>query len=259
MRRSRSRRRTHNRRRRRRNSWFGAHRRHRRAALKGWRGRRKGRRGRRRARRRNPMFGFNPRRHRRGRRSRRYNRRRGRRGRRRNPTALGRPLAMLRQTVTVPSLTRYALVAGGMMGNAILTNIAAGYVPIDALKTRPGNYVTGLGVGALTAFGGSMFLPSSIVGPYYFGSVLEVVSRVLKDYVLPMLPIKGLLGLGDYLTRGDAMTARPLGDYLTRGDAMTARPLGDYLTRGDASMARPLGAYYDYYGEDTIADELAGL
>jgi hypothetical protein len=100
--------------------------------------------------------------------------------------------------------------------------------------------------------------------PIFFGGLFITSLMVAKDYVLPMLPFKvpGLSGFGDYLTRADAASARDLhglGDYLTRSDAATARPLGDYLTRSDAATARPLGAYYDYYGEESIADELAGL
>jgi len=101
-------------------------------------------------------------------------------------------------------------------------------------------------------------------GPVFFGGVLEAVTRVATEYVLPAIGLQGCAGcgLGDYATQmitgeylpGYYQTSginRALGDYLTPANAASARPLGDYLTPADAAGARSLG-----YMEGVEASEL---
>jgi len=234
------------RRRRRRNYWKGDRAGHRRAALKGWRRKRRRRKvkGKRRRRRRknNPGFSYNPRRRRRRRRRARNRgrRRRSRRGRHRayNRGALT-SVRGIQRSVTAgfkPQVLKKALViTGGALGNAWFSGVVSGFLP-GMLQTGPGSYVTGLASAGVLGAGVGMVSPR-MAGDVFFGGVLEVVTRGVKEYVLPILP--GMSGLGDYLTRTNAMEARPLGDYLTRQNAAEARPLGDY------------------YGDEYVADELA--
>jgi len=248
------------RRRRRRNSWKGNRRGHSKAAKKGWaRRRRKGtakRKKSKRRKKRNPVAS-NPRRRRRRsrrrnvsqnpvrrRRRRRVRRSRGRKvGRRRrsnNPGAvsLRRPLKAVMAGFNVKLLSRAGVMVGGALGNAALSGTASGYMP-GVLQSGPGSYVVGLGTAGLLGAGVGMVMPR-LAGDVFLGAVLEVVTRAVKDYVVPLIP--GMSGMGDYLTRTDAATARPLGDYLTRTDAATARPLGDY-----------------YGGDQYISEELAAM
>jgi hypothetical protein len=167
------------------------------------------------------------------------------------------------QTLTagfnVRTLGDAGVIVGGALGNAWLSGMVSGFLP-GVMSSRPLNYVTGLATAGVLGAGVGM-VSSRYAGKVFFGGVLEVVMRAVKDYIVPMLPI-GMSGLGDYLTRSNAAEARDLGDYLTRSNAAEARDLGDYLTRSNAAEARDLGGMgytYDYYGEGTIGEELAGL
>jgi len=215
-------RRRRRRRRRRRNSWRGAKRRHRLAALKGARRKRR-RGGRRRAR--NSRFRY---RRRRGR-----ARRRGGRRRRRNPFAITKSITAGFQPKI---LTKAATITGGALGNAWFSGMVSGFLP-GMLQSGVGNYVVGLGTAGVLGAGVGMVAPR-MAGDVFLGGVLEVVTRAVKEYVLPVLP--GMSGfVGDYATPEDAATARSLGG------------VGDYFERG--TPLRPLG---DYYGDETVADEL---
>lgn len=224
-RRSRRRRRTFNRRRRRHNAWPGAKRRHRLAAKKGWRKRR-------RRRSRNPGFSYNRPRKGRRRRRRSFNRRR----RRYNTGALSlrRPFGTLTAGFQPRVLTRAAVITGGALGNAWLSGMISGFLP-SALQAGVGSYVTGLASAGVLGAGVGMVSPR-LAGDVFFGGVLEVVTRAVKQYVLPVIP--GMSGMGDYFQRDQLSQLRPLGDYLTVGDAQRAQALGDY------------------YGDSTVADEL---
>jgi hypothetical protein len=174
------------------------------------------------------------------------------------------------------------LVVAGSIGNNWLTKQMIKFVPLEMLKTTPGNYVTGLLGAGLLGMVARMVTPK-LAGPVFFGGVLDVVMRATNQYVLPMLRLTPLKGLADYLTVGNAAAARPLmgyedytgvadyennnavGDYLTVGNAASARPLmgyednnavGDYLTVGNAASARPLMGI-DAIGEETVGEELA--
>lgn len=160
------------------------------------------------------------------------------------------------------TLTPALVIATGAIGNSWVSNQVSAFLP-GMFQTRPLNYVVGLGTAGVLGAGVGM-VNKKWAGPVFFGGVLEVVMRGVKDYVLPMLPF-GMAGLGrfgDYLTRADAADSRALGDYLTRANAAESRALGDYLTRANAAESRALGglgATYDYYGESSIADELSGV
>lgn len=233
-----ARRRKARRRTRRRNAWKGDKAGHRKAALKGWRKRKRRKsssrgRKRRRTKRRNP-----------GRRvGRRGARRRGRRrnrSRRRNPgTALSlrRPVRALTAGFNVKTLSRAAVITGGALGNAWLTGAVGSFLP-DMLTAGPGSYVTGLASAGVLGAGAGMISPK-MAGDVFFGGVIEVMTRAVREYIVPMLP--GLSGMGDYLTVANAREAQPLG-YM-----------GDYLTVNNAREAQPLGGY----GEGTVAEELA--
>lgn len=246
MARHRKRRRKH-RRSRGRNTWFGNRKGHRLAALKGWRRRRKvkgskkGRRRRKGGRRRRRGLKFRGRRGRRGRRSRRG--RKGRRGRRRaynvggSSLTLRRPLQAVTAAYNINTLGRAGVMVGGALGNAWLTGAVSGFLP-SMLQSGVGGYVVGLASAGVLGAGVGMVAPR-YASDVFLGGVLEVMTRVVKQYVVPMLP--GMSGLGDYLTVANAQEARPLGDYLTVANAQQARPLGDYY--GDEYISEELAAY----------------
>jgi len=132
-------------------------------------------------------------------------------------------------------LKKAAVITGGALGNAWFSGVISGVLP-GVLQTGPGSYVTGLASAGVLGAGVGMVSPR-LAADVFFGGILEVVTRAVKQYVVPMLP--GMSGMGDYLTTSNAASARPLGDYLTTGNAASARPLGDY------------------YGDEYVADELA--
>jgi hypothetical protein len=150
--------------------------------------------------------------------------------------SIRKPLGAITRGFSLETLSKAAVVTSGALGNAWLSGMIGGFMP-GFLATGIGSYATGLASAGLLGAGVGMVAPR-FAAPIFFGGVLEVMMRAFKQYVTPLIP--GMSGLGDYLTREDAATARPLGDYLTRQDAATARPLGNY------------------YGEEYIAEELAG-
>jgi len=185
---------------------------------------------------------------RRHRRKRHYNRR-GRKGRRRysrNPdggVTLRRPMAAIMAGFKPNTLMKAGVVVGGAIGNAWLASMVSGFLP-EVLKTGPGNYLVGLGTAGLLGAGVGMLAPR-FAAPVFFGGVLEVVTRAVKQYIVPLIPGIPKSGMEDYLTVADAAAARPLGYF------------GDYLTPADAAAARPLG--YMGQGDEYISEELAAL
>lgn len=217
------------RRRRRKNSWPNSRSRHARAARRGWRKRR---------RRRNPVS-YN-RRHRRGRR------------RRRNPNGGGggltlrRPIGALTAGLRPATWMKAVPLVGGALGNAWLSGIVSGmpFVP-GMLRSGIGGYALSLGTAGLLGAGVGM-LNRGWAAPVFFGGVLETLIRATRQYIMPLLPLRGLGSFfGDYLTPMDAAMARPLGEF------------GDYLTRADAASARPLYGLDEQ--EQTASEELAAL
>lgn len=153
--------------------------------------------------------------------------------------SLRRPVQALTSAFRPKLLIRAGTVVGGALGNAYLTGMVSSYLP-SMLASGPGNYAVGLGTaGLMGAALGALPMTRNVAGDVFFGGVIEVATRAIKEYVVPMIP--GLSGLGDYLSTADAAGARPLGDYLTPANAASARPLGDY-----------------YGGDHYIAEELAG-
>ena len=142
----------------------------------------------------------------------------------------------------VKTLTEAGVIVGGALGNAAATGAISNFLP-SMFQEGPLNYGVGLVSAGLLGGAAKRVLPRQ-ANNIFFGAVLEVVTRAVKDYVVPLIP--GLSGMGDYLTRRNAAEARPLGG------------LNDYLTRQNAAQARPLGNMGDYYGERHIQEELAG-
>lgn len=230
---------------RRRNTWFGDRAGHRRAALKGWRGRRRRKGGRKR---RSSKRKYRSRRGR-GRVRRKGGRRRGRRSRvrRRNigggTGALNSLTSSLTAGMDVRTLGNAGVIAGGAAANAAVSTLVSSLIPLDFLKKGPGNYIVGLGTAGLTGFAVGK-VKRDWAAPIFLGGVIQVVTRAINEFILPMLP--GMKGLGDYLTVADARDARALGDYLTVSDARNARALG-YMAQQDTG------------GDRYIAEELAEL
>ena len=140
------------------------------------------------------------------------------------------------------TLSEAGVVVGGALGNAWLSGAVGSFLP-GMLQSGIGSYATGLATAGILGAGVSMIAPRQ-AGKVFFGGVLEVVTRAVKEYVVPMIP--GMSGMGDYLTRGNAAEARNL------------HGIGDYLTRGNAAEARNLHGLGDYYGDYHVREELAG-
>lgn len=172
--------------------------------------------------------------------------RKGRRARRRNTGAvssssklsISRPLQAITAGFNVNALSRAAVITAGVLGNAALSGAVSNLLPVDFLKRGPGSYATGLATAGLLGAGVGMIAPK-YAGDVFFGGVLSEVTRAIKEYILPMLPMRGL---DDYLTPQNAASATPLG-YLN-----------DYLTPANAAAAIPL---HGLSGDDTVSEELA--
>jgi len=232
------------------------------------------------------VFAMNPRRKRRRSKSRRLarNSRRTRRfsyRKTRRNSGFSGTLGSVTSGFNIGLLKTGGLVVAGSIGNNWLTKQLIRLIPISILQTTPGNYITGLlGAGILGLI--ARTATPSLAAPVFFGGVLDVVMRATNQYVLPMLRLTPLKGLADYLTVGNAASARPLmgmEDYLTVGNAADARPLmgyeeytgvdgyddnnvigvGDYLTVGNAAGARPLFGMGEgvTMGQETESEELA--
>lgn len=164
-----------------------------------------------------------------------------------NPSGIVRSATMAfdRRTITntLPLL-------GGFLFNRYLTATIAGLLPnaLSFMKSGLGAQGLGLISASLMSAGLKMVAPR-YAGDALKGGVIQVVTSVAQQYVLPMIGFSPMAGMGDYLTVGDAARARPL------------MGLGDYLTVGDAARARPLsglGYTGDLYGQGTDAVELGG-
>jgi hypothetical protein len=178
--------------------------------------------------------------------------------------------------------------AGGAIGNAVLSRWISGFMPSQLQAGAP-NLLVGLASAGLLGAGVGMVAPR-MAAPVFFGGVIEIVTRVARQYVLPAAG--KISGLFDYLTVADAASARPLGDLgccaapmgqldmsvwgvgrsLNIGDRDMAaiapdnsenpENLGpqigfsDYLTPGDAAAARPLG-YLGYTMNDAAIEGTA--
>ena len=181
--------RTRRRRRRGRNAWFGNKRRHRAAALKGWRGRsRKGRKGKRRK------------------------CRNGSRRRWMNPLGgIGKVIP------SMGNLKEAGAVVAGSMGAAYLTGKAssalAGTIPM--IDKGAGRAVLGLAsaflLGKLPRFGSGLQV----------GALAATITGVVGD----LMQGRPMFGIGDYLTERQVADARQLRDYLTERQVTDARQL----------------------------------
>jgi hypothetical protein len=197
-----------------------------------------------------------------------------------NP-ARGGVVGMLTAGFKPDPLMKTVPVVGGALGNAVLSGMVGNFMPA-MLQTGPGNLVLGLGTAGLLGAASGLVLSPRQAGSVFLGGVIEVVTRGVRQYLLPTL--SGISGLGDYLTRQNAADARalgcvgpncpnPMGDYAlsmqtgsylpdfsqatgldnsgvpSYAQATDLNPysygmqgLGDYLTPANASNARPLGA-----------------
>lgn len=159
-------------------------------------------------------------------------------------------------TSQIRSLPKNAIpaaeVLGGVAINRGFRGLVTGFglpIPTDGII---GGVVAMVQAGMLSA-AAAYVLPRyrKHIGYLFLGGLSEGLGMVVGE-VLPMVGLSGcsgagcISGLGDYLTRRNAVEARPLGG------------LGDYLTRQNAAEARNLGYTGDYYGESHVQEELAG-
>ena len=93
-------------------------------------------------------------------------------------------------------------------------------------------------------------------GPVFFGGVLDVIKRAADKYVTPMIggTLAGL-GLGDYLSIGDARSAKAL-NWLGDGDN-DLEGLDDYLSVQNSRNLTPLTGFGIQDGEMAVGNELA--
>lgn len=86
-------------------------------------------------------------------------------------------------------------VIGGMFGNTIVTGWVSRMMP-DFLASGPGNYVVGLGSAGLLGAAVGMLRPRW-AAPVFMGGVIEVMTRILRQWVMPVVG-SGVSGLGRY-------------------------------------------------------------
>lgn len=127
------------------------------------------------------------------------------------------------------TLMRAVPVVGGVIGNAWLTNFISKFMP-GMVQSGIGNLALGLASAGLLGAGVGMLSPGN-AGAVFLGGVIEVVTRGVRQYVLPVAGLSGCCPgmLGEYLTPYNVSEARPLGymgDYLTPYNVREARPLG---------------------------------
>lgn len=190
--------RTRRRRRRGRNAWFGARARHRKAALKGWGGRRRGRKGRKKCR--NPL-------------ARNGRRRRGRR-------LWSNPLGGIGKVVSMGNLKEAGAVVAGSMGAAYLSGKVGGMLAGTVPMIDKGVGRAALGLGSALLLGR---VPR-------FGSGLQIgaLAATITGLVGDLMAGRPLFGFSDYLTLRQVQDARQLNgmhDYLTVPQVQAARLL----------------------------------
>jgi hypothetical protein len=137
-------------------------------------------------------------------------------------------------------------VIGGALGNKMLSGFLSGFMP-SMLQSGIGNYALGIASAGLLGAGVGMVSPR-YASSVFFGGIVEVMMRMFKSYIPglsgmlgSLTGIRGLGYIGDYLTRQDAATARPLG-YLGKEAIPDTEP---------ALMMPETG-----YGQSSIAEEL---
>lgn len=128
----------------------------------------------------------------------------------------------------VPALTYAGVAAVGFVGNRALKNFLAGVIPLGFIKSGIGNNLFGIATAGLLGAGVGML--NKKWGAAAFGGAM---TQALVGIVGPLLP-RSFGGTGW------------LGDYLTVGDAASARALGDLGCMGAGCL-----------GQMTIADEIA--
>lgn len=125
-------------------------------------------------------------------------------------------------------LMKAGAVAGGMVLTNYVTAKVVNLVPVSFLQTKPGNFLSELVMaGVLGA--GVRYIAPGYGGAIFLGGVLDAIKRAADSYIAPILG-GALSGIGDYLTVGNAMSAKPLAglaDYLTFSDAGKAKSLND--------------------------------
>jgi len=169
-------------------------------------------------------------------------------------------------------------VVGGAIGNAMFAGMLSSRLPSFLQSGLPNLAVGAASAGLLGALVG--VVSRRLAAPVFFGGMVEVMTRVIRQYLLPTVG-KLKSGIGDYLTRANAADARPLGcfaggcgmgsgplgpwnptghrspeDYAAEAintftpefvgsatpEDLTPQYMGDYLTVANAREARPLGA-----------------
>lgn len=82
----------------------------------------------------------------------------------------------------------------GAIGTGLLTNVVAGYVPVDQLKTGPGKLVLRAGVTAVASFAAKKALPSKFSNPLIAGALVGLGIEALQQLVMPHLPVPAMSG-----------------------------------------------------------------
>ena len=146
----------------------------------------------------------------------------------------------------VGTLEKAGVVVGGLVANEYashyLAKLGNKVFPSIPLDSGWQSLLVGLVSAGLLGYGTKMVYPR-YAAPVFFGAVIQVVKQGVHEYIQPHLPT--LSGMGDYLTVGNAQSARPLGyfgDYLTVGNAQSARPLGEFAAIGEQAVGAELSS-----------------
>lgn len=87
-----------------------------------------------------------------------------------------------------------AFAGAGLIGHGMATNLVAQHVPVEQLKSGPGKFGLGVGVGAIGSWVAWKFLPRNVAVPLIAGMSASVAAQAFNTFVashLPQLPVSG--------------------------------------------------------------------
>jgi len=157
------------------------------------------------------------------------------------------------------TLTSVMPMVGGVVGNAMLANFAAGLLP-GMLQTGIGNLAVSLASAGLLGAGVGM-INSRWATPVFLGGVVETVTRAAREYLFPTLGLSGMnclgCGLGSCAGCGTFSGCSGCGDYGI--NMMTAPPPGDRSYQRVSGINRQVPSFAQASGLNPYPYGMAGM
>jgi len=169
-------------------------------------------------------------------------------------------VANLTRGMKPATLAKAAPMAVGVVGNVALGRFVSDKLP--AMFQSGGlNVVVNLATAGLLGAAAGMVKPS-YAGPVFLGGIVEAITRAANEFILPALGLGGCMGcgLGDYAENMRTQAYLPSYEAATGLNTTGAEGLlGDYLTRTDAATARPLGGVHPTAVHDSVIDSVGAV